>query len=100
MPRTVGAMSTEITPFRIDIPQSDLDDLADRLSRTRWPAQLPGGGWSRGVPVDYLAELAEYWRTRFDWRAMESRLNAIPQFTTDIDGHRVHFLHARSPEPD
>ncbi|MEU0479347.1 epoxide hydrolase family protein [Streptosporangium sp. NPDC006013] len=87
-------------PFRIDIPQADLDDLNDRLARTRWPRQLPGGGWSRGVPVDYLKDMAEYWRTGYDWRAQEAELNQFPQYTTTIDGQRVHFLHVRSPEPD
>ncbi|WP_043638844.1 epoxide hydrolase family protein [Nonomuraea candida] len=91
----------EIEPFRIDIPQADLDDLRERLRRTRWAAQLPGpGAWSRGVPVAYLRELAAYWADGFDWRAQEARLNAFPQFTTTIDGQQVHFLHARSPEPD
>ncbi|MEV4171497.1 epoxide hydrolase family protein [Nonomuraea sp. NPDC049709] len=88
----------EIKPFHIDIPQSDLDDLRDRLRRTRWAAQLPGG-WSRGVPVAYLRELAGYWAGGFDWRAQEARLNAFPQFTTRIDGQTIHFLHVRSPEP-
>jgi epoxide hydrolase len=91
---------TEIRPFHIDIPQADLDDLNDRLAKTRWPAQIPGVGWTRGVPVDYLSGLAEYWRTRYDWRAHEKQLNDIPQFTTEIDGQHIHFLHARSPEPD
>jgi len=93
-------MTEEIKPFRIDVPQADLDDLADRLARTRWPAQLPGEGWSRGVPVEYLKDLAEYWRTEFDWRAFEARLNAYPQFTTEINGYEVHFLHVRSADPD
>ena len=84
----------EITPFTIAIPQADLDDLRDRLARTRWPSELPGVGWSRGVPVDYLKELAEYWRTGYDWRAHEARLNAFPQFTTEIDGAE-HPLPAR-----
>ncbi|MFI7634581.1 epoxide hydrolase family protein [Nonomuraea sp. NPDC049400] len=87
-----------IKPFRIDIPQEDLDDLRARLRRTRWARRLPGG-WSRGVPVAYLKELAEYWADGFDWRAQEARLNAFPQFTTDIDGQTIHFLHVRSPEP-
>ena len=87
-------------PFRIEIPQSDLDDLNDRLARTRWPGELPGVGWARGAPVAYLRELAEYWRDQFDWRAMESRLNELPQFTTEIDGANVHFVHVTSPEPD
>ncbi|MEJ3745691.1 epoxide hydrolase [Actinomycetes bacterium KLBMP 9797] len=89
-----------MTPFRIDIPQADLDDLRDRLARTRWTRQLPGDGWRRGVPVDYLRDLAEYWRTGFDWRAQEARLNEFPQFRTEIDGQELHFLHVRSPEPD
>ncbi|MEW2358305.1 epoxide hydrolase family protein [Spirillospora sp. NPDC029432] len=88
-----------IRPFRIEIPQSRLDDLRARLAGTRWPDELPGVGWSRGVPVGYLKELAEYWRTRYDWRAHEAALNAHPQFTTEIDGQNVHFLHVRSPEP-
>jgi pimeloyl-ACP methyl ester carboxylesterase len=93
-------MSEAITPFRIDIPQSDLDDLRAGLTAVRWPAELPGVGWSRGVPLGYLKELAEYWRTSYDWRKHEAELNEIPQFTTEIDGQNVHFLHVRSPEPD
>ena len=91
---------TGIRPFRIDIPQADLDDLRDRLARTRWPDELPGVGWSRGVPLDYLKQLAAYWRDGYDWRKHEARLNEHPQFTTTIEGQPVHFLHVRSPEPD
>ncbi|WP_378733604.1 epoxide hydrolase family protein [Nocardia brasiliensis] len=91
---------TAVRPFRIDIAQADLDDLHDRLSRTRWSPQLPGSGRERGVPVAYLKELAEYWRTEFDWRAQEAALNEFPQFITEIDGLDVHFVHVRSPEPD
>jgi len=91
---------SEIRPFRIAVPQADLDDLRDRLARTRWPDELPGVGWSRGVPVGYLRELADYWRTAYDWRRHEARLNEFPQYTTTIDGANVHFLHVRSPEPD
>lgn len=93
-------MSTEIQPFRIDIPQADLDDLRDRLAGTRWPEELPGVGWSRGVPLGYLKELSEYWRTGYDWRKQEALLNEFPQFTTTIDGQTIHFLHVRSPEPE
>ncbi|UNO41380.1 epoxide hydrolase [Streptomyces sp. MST-110588] len=89
-----------IRPFRIDIPQADVDDLRDRLARTRWTPQLPGDGWQRGVPVDHLKDLARYWRDDFDWRAQEARLNGFPQFMTELDGQDVHFLHVRSPEPD
>jgi epoxide hydrolase len=91
---------TGIRPFRIDIPQADLDDLRDRLARTRWPDELPGVGWSRGVPLDYLKQLAAYWRDGYDWRKHEARLNEHPQFTTTIDGQPIHFLHIRSPEPE
>src|SRR5206468_6239271 len=70
-----------------------------RLAGTRWPAELPGVGWERGVPAGYLRELADYWRTEFDWRAVERELNEIPQYTTEIDGATVHFLHVRSAEP-
>jgi epoxide hydrolase len=90
----------ELTPFRIDVPQADLDDLAYRLDRTRWPDQLPGVGWDYGVPLEYVRELASYWRTGYDWRAHEARLNTFDQFTTAIDGQRVHFLHVRSASPD
>jgi pimeloyl-ACP methyl ester carboxylesterase len=86
-------------PFKIDIPQSQLDDLKQRLSATRWPDEMPGVGWSRGAPLGYIKELAEYWRTGYDWRAAEARLNQFPQFRTEIDGVQVHFLHVRSPEP-
>ncbi|MBO8193546.1 epoxide hydrolase [Streptomyces oryzae] len=95
-------MSTEqeIVSFRIDVPQADLDDLADRLARTRWPEALPGVGWSRGVPPAYLRELAGYWATEYDWRAQEAAMNACPQFTTVIEGQRLHFLHVRSHHPE
>jgi pimeloyl-ACP methyl ester carboxylesterase len=86
--------------FRIDIPETELDDLRDRLARTRWPDELPGVGWSYGVSRDYLTDLVGYWRDGYDWRRNEARLNEVPQFTTEIDGQNVHFLHVPSPEPD
>src|SRR5215472_2883627 len=88
-----------MVPFRVEIPQADLDDLYRRLDSTRWPGELPGAGWGRGVPLRYLKELAEYWRTGCDWRAAEARLNQFPQFTGVIGGARVHLLHVRSPGP-
>ncbi|MEV4481047.1 epoxide hydrolase family protein [Micromonospora coxensis] len=105
------ADNTAIVPFRIEVPQADLDDLADRLARTRWTEELPADppseptgpvppGWEYGVPLSYVRRLVERWRTSYDWRAWEAKLNAYPQFTTEIDGQNVHFLHVRSPEPD
>ncbi|MGW1953061.1 epoxide hydrolase family protein [Streptomyces sp. NPDC001920] len=92
--------SDSIRPFRLDIPQRDLDDLHDRLDRARWPDEIPGTGWAYGVPTDYLRDLVRHWRHTYDWRAAEARLNEWPQFTTTIDGANVHFAHVRSPEPD
>lgn len=96
----MATATPEIRPFHIDIPQRDLDDLYARLANTRWPSELPGVGWSRGVPVAYLRELVKYWRTSYDWRAHEAMLNQHPQYLTDIAGQTLHFLHVRSPEPD
>ncbi|PKW05904.1 Pimeloyl-ACP methyl ester carboxylesterase [Streptomyces sp. 1222.5] len=89
-----------IEPFRLSVPQSDLDDLYDRLDRTRWPAELPGAGWEYGVPAGYLRDLVRYWRHTYDWRAAEAELNRWPQYTTTIDGANVHFAQVPSPEPD
>ncbi|HEX9040232.1 MAG TPA: alpha/beta fold hydrolase [Trebonia sp.] len=88
-----------ITPFRVEIPQADLDDLHERLDRVRWPDELPGVGWDLGIPLSRVRELAAYWREKFDWRAQEAALNAYPQYTTEIDGQNVHFLHVRSASP-
>ena len=92
-------MSDGMQPFRIEIPQADVEYLHDRLANARWPGELPGVEWARGVPAGYLKELAGYWRTHYDWRAAEARLNQDPQFTTEIDGQRIHFLHVRSGQP-
>ncbi len=89
-----------IHTFRIDIPQPALEDLRDRLERARWPSEIPGIGWERGVPVEYLKRLADSWLRSYDWRAWETKLNEFPQFRTRIDGQTLHFLHVRSPEPD
>jgi epoxide hydrolase len=91
---------TEIRPFRINFPEGELDDLRDRLARTRWPDELPGVGWAYGVELGYVKEMAEYWRSTYDWRKHEARLNQFPQFTTTIDGANVHFMHVHSPEPN
>ncbi|WP_433274178.1 epoxide hydrolase family protein [Actinosynnema sp. CS-041913] len=92
--------SSEIRPFRVAVPQSELDDLNARLDAARWPDQLPDVGWSQGTPTPVVKELARQWREGFDWRAVERRLNGFPQFTTAIDGQDVHFLHIRSDVPD
>lgn len=92
-------MST-IQPFRVDVPQAELDDLQDRLARTRWTDELPGSGSDYGVALSQVKAWAEHWRTTFDWRALEARLNAYPQFTTEIDGQTIHFLHVRSGAAD
>lgn len=87
--------------FRVEIPQSDLDNLRRRLLSVRWPAQSPAAqGWQRGVPLAELHSMVTYWADRFDWRAVEARLNAFPQFIQEIDGQPVHFVHVRSANPD
>ena len=90
---------TSIQPFKVDVAEADLDDLRERLTRTRWPDARPGESWAAGVPKAYLGSLVDYWTREFDWRAQEARLNAIPQFRTTIDDQVIHFLHARSGEP-
>jgi epoxide hydrolase len=94
------ATRAPIETSRLDVPRAELDDLDDRLARTRWPDTPAGIGWDLGTPLDYLRELADYSRTDYDWRAAEARINDLPQFTTNIDGHDIHFIHVKSPEPD
>ncbi|TDD88014.1 epoxide hydrolase family protein [Actinomadura rubrisoli] len=89
-----------IEPYRVAVPQDDVDDLRRRLRATRWAPDLPGTGWARGVPTAYLRELARYWAEEYDWRRHEAALNEPPQFTTEIDGENVHFLHVRSANRD
>jgi pimeloyl-ACP methyl ester carboxylesterase len=88
------------TPFRIAVPDEDLDDLRRRLARTRWPEPECVDDWSQGIPLDYTRELAAYWADGYDWRAREALLNRFDQFTTDIDGLDIHFIHQRSPHDD
>ena len=90
-------MSTDITPFRIDIPQDDLDYLRRRIEDTRWPEQETCEGWEQGIPLAYTRELAQYWANDYDWRRFEARMNGWPQFTTEIDGIDIHFIHVKSP---
>jgi len=91
--------SDTIRSFEIEIPDEEIDDLRFRLASTRWPAQPDGTGWERGVPLDYLQGLAEYWRDGFDWRAAETDLNRFPHYVTAVDGQDLHYVHALSPEP-
>src|ERR671915_579053 len=100
VPNRDDKTTAEIRPFRIEVPEDALDDLRERLARTRFPDEIPGVGWSRGVPLDYLKNLAQYWADGFDWRQQEAKLNELSQFTTQIDRQTIHFLHVRSPEPD
>ena len=90
------AMSEELMTFRIDVPQSELDDLRDRLRRSRWPERETVDDWSQGVPLAYLQEVCRYWAEDYDWRDREARLNRFPQFRTVLDGLGVHFVHVRS----
>lgn len=90
---------SQVTEFKIAIPQPDLDDLRDRLARVRFANELPDGNAEPGLRVAYLARLVDYWKTEFDWRAVEARLNRFPQFMTEIDGQSIHFVHVRSAMP-
>jgi epoxide hydrolase len=89
-----------VKPFTIEIPEAELRDLRERLARTRWPEPETVDHWSQGVPLAYLQDLCGYWAERYDWRATETRLNALPHFRTVIDELGVHFLHVRSPHPE
>lgn len=98
-PQGPRADDTSIRPFRIAVPASAIADLKARLKAPRIPAPLDGPGWSLGTDTTYLRDLVTYWRDRFDWRAAERRLNALEQFTTDIEGVTIHFVHRRSRHP-
>jgi pimeloyl-ACP methyl ester carboxylesterase len=89
-------MTDAIRPFTLSIPQAELDDLQRRLAATRWPEPETVGDWTQGSPLAKVQTLVDHWRTRYDWRACEARLNALGQFTTEIDGLDIHFLHIRS----
>lgn len=90
-------MSDAVTPFTIKIQQAELDDLAARLDRVRWPDQETPGDWSQGIPLAYVHELVSYWREQYDWRRAEALLNSFDQFRTTVEGLGIHFLHVRSP---
>src|SRR5438270_12351811 len=92
--------ATAIRPFHIDIPDEKIDDLRRRIAATRWPSKELVADRSQGVQLATMKELARYWTTEYDWRKCEARLNALPQFTTEIDGVDVHFIHVKSPHED
>src|SRR6201747_1305367 len=93
-------MTIKPTPFTLHIPDADITDLRERLARTRFPDSAPGDAWAYGTDVAYLRELAEYWRTRFDWRAQEAALNAFPQFRVALENVDLHYLHVPAVGPD
>jgi pimeloyl-ACP methyl ester carboxylesterase len=97
---STGTSVPDIRPFQIQVPPEKLDDLRDRLASTRWPAQPKGTGWERGVPLDYLQGLADYWSNGFDWATQENELNRFAQHITTVRGQDIHFVHAPSPEPE
>jgi pimeloyl-ACP methyl ester carboxylesterase len=94
------ATMTTVEPFRIAVPDDVLADLRRRLADTRWPEAECVEDWSQGIPLAYARELATYWGTDYDWRPREAALNEFDQFTTEIEGLSIHFVHQRSPHPD
>jgi Epoxide hydrolase N terminus len=91
---------TEVRPFQVDIPEEALDDLRRRIAAARWPSRELVTDRSQGVQLATIQELARYWTTDYDLRRVEARLNALPQFTTEIDGVEIHFIHVRSKHED
>jgi pimeloyl-ACP methyl ester carboxylesterase len=87
-------------PFQIEIPQTVLDDLQERLANTRWPDEAEGAGWSMGTNLEYLQDLVKYWQTKYDWRTREAELNRLKQFTAEIDGVKIHFVFERGQGPN
>ena len=90
----------DITPYQISVPDEVLDDLHDRLSKTRWPEKELVEDWSQGIPLNYVQEMSEYWLTSYDWRKREVALNRFDQFTTQVAGCDIHFIHQRSPHAE
>ena len=88
--------TTDIRPFQVEVPQADLDDLRQRLAATRWPSQELVADRSQGVQLATIQELTRYWTDEHDWRTTEAKLNALPQFMTEIDGVDIHFIHVKS----
>ena len=89
-----------LKPFRVAVPQEQLDDLKRRLSATRWPDRETVPDWEQGAPLAFVQDICNYWRDEYDWRRCEVMLNSHDQFTTEIDGLEIHFLYVRSPHAD
>jgi len=94
------AATKDVTPFKVSVPQSAIDDLKRRLASTRWPERETVSDWSQGVPLRKAMALVAYWHDKYDWRRFEARINAFPQYRTQIDGLGIHFIHVRSPQPN
>ena len=90
----------DVQPFKVQVPDAVLEDLQKRLERTRWPDEVPGSAWDYGSNLEYIRELVEYWRTRFDWRAQERTINAFNQYRANVDGTGIHFIHERGKGPN
>jgi pimeloyl-ACP methyl ester carboxylesterase len=97
---TTVQTATDIRPFHVDIADEELAELRRRIAATRWPSKELVADRSQGVQLATLQELARYWTTEYDWRKAEAKLNALPQFKTEIDGLEIHFIHVRSPHED
>ena len=90
----------DVQPFKIKIPETALEDLQQRLGRTRWPGEIPGAGWDYGANLAFVREMVEYWRTGFNWGAQEDAMNAFDHFRAKVDGLSIHFIHQKGKGPD
>ena len=97
---TTGSGESAVRPFRIEVPQDELDELRRRINATRWPTRELVTDRSQGVQLAAIQNLVRYWATEYDWRRCEARLNALPQFKTEIDGLNIHFIHVESAHKD
>jgi pimeloyl-ACP methyl ester carboxylesterase len=95
-----GEFLMNVQPFKIQVPQATLDDLQERLARVRWPDEIPGSGWDYGANLAYMKELADYWQTKFNWRAQEEAINKFHHFRAEVDGLGIHFIHERGKGPN
>ncbi|MBV8943985.1 MAG: epoxide hydrolase N-terminal domain-containing protein, partial [Solirubrobacterales bacterium] len=96
--RSAGA--TAIRPFKVEFPDADVEDMRARIAATRFPDRETVKDESQGVPLALMQDLARYWATEYDWRKCEARMNAVPNFVTEIDGVDIHFIHVRSKHED